>query len=172
MLLLFTNIPLLAWWFHWGIVALLYSKVHAVLECYKHPLLHGTYPIITSLVRFDLCSDLDPDWLYPDPDPQNLMNPDPVRIQVNKITKLISKHLFKVKKKIIIFKSEPKPERLATFLGSEKYNFLRKNCWLNSAYPLILYPWIRIRNPDPDPHHWIYGWVASCVNYIWIHFSF
>ena len=40
--------------------------------------------------------DVDPDWLYPDPDPQNLINPDPDpdpgRIQVNKITKF-SKHL-------------------------------------------------------------------------------
>ena len=24
-------------------------------------------------------------------------------------------------------------------------------CLLNSAFPLILYLWIRIRNPDPDP---------------------
>ena len=32
-----------------GIVALLYSKVHAVLECLEiHSLLQGTYPIITS----------------------------------------------------------------------------------------------------------------------------
>ena len=46
-------------------------------------------------------SDVDPDCLYPDTDPdrQNLINPyphpDPVRIQVNKITKLILKDLFK-----------------------------------------------------------------------------
>ena len=49
-------------------------------------------------------SDVDPDWLYPDPDadPQNLINPDqdpdPGRIQVNKISKF-SKHL-------LIFKSK------------------------------------------------------------------
>ena len=49
--------------------------------------------------------DVDPDWLNSDPDPQNLMNSDPdrdpVRIQVNKISKLISKHIFKVKKKFL-----------------------------------------------------------------------
>ena len=29
----------------------------------------------------------------------------------------------------------------------------QKNSWLNSVFPLILYPWIRIRirNADPDP---------------------
>ena len=29
----------------------------------------------------------------------------------------------------------------------------KKNCWLNSAFPFILYLWIRIqiRNSDPDP---------------------
>ena len=48
-----------------------------------------------------------------DPDPQNLINPDldpdQVGIQVNKITKS-SKHLLIVKsKKLLIFKSEPKP---------------------------------------------------------------
>ena len=25
----------------------------------------------------NITSDVDPDWLYPDPDPQNLINPDP-----------------------------------------------------------------------------------------------
>ena len=51
--------------------------------------------------------DVHPDWLYTDPDPQILMNgdsdpvwdPDQVRTQVNKITKLISNHLLKVKLK-------------------------------------------------------------------------
>ena len=49
-----------------------------------------------------------PDWLFAGPDPLNLMNvdPDPVRIQVNEITKLISNHI--VEKKKIIFKSVPK----------------------------------------------------------------
>ena len=36
-------------------------------------------------------SDVDPHWLYADPDPQNLLMR--IRIQVNKITKLISTHL-------------------------------------------------------------------------------
>ena len=48
--------------------------------------------------------DIDSDV---DPDPQNLIKP--IRIQVNKITKLILKHLFRVKRKNIIFKSERKP---------------------------------------------------------------
>ena len=42
-----------------------------------------------------------------DPDAQNSMIR--IRIQVNKITKLISHHPIKVKKKYLIFKSEPKP---------------------------------------------------------------
>ena len=43
-------------------------------------------------------SDVDPDWSYPDP--QNLSNPDPGRIQVNTISRFL-KHLkiFKLKKK-------------------------------------------------------------------------
>ena len=49
--------------------------------------------------------NVDPDRLYPDP--QNLMNS--VRIQVNKVTKLISNRLTKVKKKLSNFKCEPKP---------------------------------------------------------------
>ena len=35
---------------------------------------------VHSVVLFnymDLGSDVDPDWLYPDPDPQNLINPEP-----------------------------------------------------------------------------------------------
>ena len=36
------------------------------------------------------CRDVDPNLLYPDP--------DPVRIQINKINKLFSKHLLKVNK--------------------------------------------------------------------------
>ena len=38
--------------------------------------------------------DVDPHWSYADPDPQNLINMDPdpnqIRIQDNKITKVIS----------------------------------------------------------------------------------
>ena len=50
---------------------------------------------------------MDPDLLYPDP--QNLMKPDqvqdpnPVRIQVKQITKLISKHHLNLKKKLLNF---------------------------------------------------------------------
>ena len=46
-------------------------------------------------------SDVDPDSLYPDP--QNLMNtnPNPFRIQVDKITKLISTGLLILKKKTL-----------------------------------------------------------------------
>ena len=45
----------------------------------------------------------DPDWLYPYPDPQNLMNLDPDPGQYNHQID------FKSKKKLLIFKSEPKP---------------------------------------------------------------
>ena len=50
---------------------------------------------------------VDTDRFYPDP--QNLMNPDPVQIQVNKIAKLISKHLIKVKKKYLFSSLTKKP---------------------------------------------------------------
>ena len=55
-----------------------------------------------------------------DPDPQNLMDPDAdtVRIQVKKITKLISKHVA-----------------------------YKKECWLDPAFPFILCLGIRIHGP-------------------------
>ena len=90
-----------------------------------------------------------------------------MRIQVNKITQLISSHLLKVQTKKY-FKSVLTPYRLATFLGQTwKIEYPTKRtperCWLNSAFPFILYLWIRIRihgpkwiriQPDPDPHPW------------------
>ena len=75
-------------------------------------------------------SDVGPDWLDPDPDPQNFINPDPdpVRILVNKITK-ISKHLsiFKSRKKLN-FQPSANISSAPTFFrfSLEKYNFLRK----------------------------------------------
>ena len=48
---------------------------------------------------------------------------DPGRIQVDKINKLISTHLLKDEKKII-YKSVPKPYRLATFLVSDLKNIV------------------------------------------------
>ena len=48
------------------------------------------------------------------------VDPDPGRIQDNKIIKFISNHLLKVKKKKIIFKSVPK----ATFLVSYLKNII------------------------------------------------
>ena len=60
-----------------------------------------------------------------------------IRIQVNIITKLISKHLFTLKIKLKIFKSKPK--RLAPFLGSDLKNIIncekekKKRCLLNSG---------------------------------------
>ena len=51
-------------------------------------------------------SDPDPFTINADPDPKKLQIR--IRIQVNKITKFISTHLFKVVKKNI-FKSVPKP---------------------------------------------------------------
>ena len=51
---------------------------------------------------------VDPDGLYPDPDPdpQNLINSDPGRIQVHKISKFSKPLLiFKSQKKLLIFKS-------------------------------------------------------------------
>ena len=51
------------------------------------------------LLTFLVTSDVNPHCA--DPDPQNLINADldPVRIQVNEITKLISTHLLKVERK-------------------------------------------------------------------------
>ena len=56
-------------------------------------------------------SDLDPDWSYADPDPQNLINtdPGPGRIQVNKFPKLISTIFQKSREKKNIFTPAPKP---------------------------------------------------------------
>ena len=125
----------------------------------------GTPPSIHLYLYTHLSSDMDPDRLYPDPDPQYLINPDPdpVRIQVNKITKF-SKHS-------LIFKSLlPKTSAPPFYrFRLEKYYFQKEDfCGLNTAFPfiisVILYLWIRIRNPDPrtqmnpdpDPHHCIY----------------
>ena len=98
-------------------------------------------------------------WLYADPDPHNLMNADPVRIQVNKIIKWISTNLLKVKIFFLYFKCVPKPERLATFFRFrlEKYNFRRKKelSYLNS-FPFIIYLWIRI---------WIWSLECNIVIY-------
>ena len=74
-----------------------------------------------------------------------------IRIQVNKITRFISTHLLQVEKKCM-FKSVPKPSRLANFFKFrlEKYNFLRKNPpnnLLAKLFPFILYLWIRIHGP-------------------------
>ena len=44
------------------------------------------------ILCFILASDLDPEWLYPIPDPKNLMKTDPPPGQ--KITKFISNHFF------------------------------------------------------------------------------
>ena len=70
---------------------LLYLHVKAVTQWAWVP---GAYPwgsatrTSENTIRSQLgvySSVAAPDWLYPDPDPQNLMNdPDPVRIQVNK----------------------------------------------------------------------------------------
>mgnify|MGYP007048729371 CR=1 FL=1 len=60
-------------------------------------------------------SDVDPDWLYADQDPQNLMNPDPfqIQIQVNKITKLNSK-LLKFKKSFLVL-LKPSANKITQF---------------------------------------------------------
>ena len=51
---------------------------------------------------------MDPDWLYADMDPQNIMNADPDPVQVIKITKSILYHSLKVKKNKYV-KSVRKP---------------------------------------------------------------
>ena len=69
-----------------------------------------------------------------------------IRIQVNKITKLISNHFLEVKKKNNLYLNQ----RLATFLGSNLENIISyekttKICQLNSAFPFILYLWIQMK---------------------------
>ena len=86
---------------------------------------------------------MDPDRLYADPDPQNLMNADPDSGQL--ITKLISKYLLKSKKKLI-FWSEPKPLRLA-LIG-------KKSRVASDIRPFLISgirPDIRFRLPDIRP---------------------
>ena len=113
-------------------------------------------------------SDVDPDWLYPDPDPQNLvspdpnpdLDPDPGRIQVNKIIKF-SKHL-------LILKSQKNFYFQVTlnvlFLGSDLKNiisFEQKNLFLLVKLCFSLHffsgfiPLDPDPKPDPDPHHWL-----------------
>ena len=73
------------------------------MEEYLNKLLYN------NLYSPDKNSDVDPHWSYADPDPKSLMNAyaDPDAGQKNS-TKLISNHLWRVKKKNI-FKSAPKP---------------------------------------------------------------
>ena len=72
-----------------------------------------------------ICSFVDPDWLYADQDPQNLINTDP----------------------------EQNWKKFSTKQST-------KICWLNSAFPFILYLWIRIHGPKwmRIRHHWLYLW--------------
>lgn len=64
-----------------------------------------------------------------------------IRIQVKRITKLISNYLLKVKKKIY-FQICTEILEISYFFRFrlEIYDFLReKKSWLNSAFPFILY---------------------------------
>ena len=80
--------------------------------------------------------------MYPDP--------DPVRIQVNKITKLISKLLFRSKKKISSLNLNLRDKLLFFRLRLEKYNFLqkkKKKLLVKLCFSLHFIP----PDPDPDP---------------------
>ena len=88
--------------------------------------------------------------MYPDPDPQSLINPDPVRIQVHKITKF-SKHL-------LIFKSQVMhqlPKTIApTFLGSDLKNLIscekKKILLVKLRFSLLFIDDFIPLDPDPD----------------------
>ena len=57
------------------------------------------YGSITSSQNNFKSSDVDPDWLYPDPDPQSLMNPDPGQYNY----RIDLKHVIKIKYKLLFF---------------------------------------------------------------------
>ena len=85
--------------------------------------------------------------INPDPDP------DPGRIQVNKITKF-PKHLLIFKsQKNFIFSSHSEPIFLCSRL--EKYNFVRKKKFLlvKLCFSLHFIGDFVPLDPDPDPHH-------------------
>ena len=89
-------------------------------------------------------SDVDPHWLYADPD----------RIQNNKITLISNDPL------IVDFFVSSLYLNLRYYLifkfRLEKYNFPRKKP-ITRSFPLFhtsVSIRIRIRNADPDPHHW------------------
>ena len=74
-----------------------------------------------------------------------------IRIQDNKITKLISNNLLIVKKKNIFYLFLLILDLdLKYIISCEKKS---KICWLYSVFPFILHLWIRtrIRNTHPDP---------------------
>ena len=78
----------------------------------------------------------------------DLMNadPDPVRIHANKITKLISNHLLKIEKKKLFSNLYPNlTDYLLLYVQTRKI----KICWLNPAFPFILYLWFGIKIHGP-----------------------
>ena len=62
---------------------------------------------------------VNPDWLYPDPDPQNLMHTDPDPNPGQWIHSIDFNTSFKSKKKPFFSKFVPKTKRLSSFLGSD-----------------------------------------------------
>ena len=91
--------------------------------------------------------DVDPQRSYADPDPQKLFDadPDPDLDQGLK-SYLKSREIYFFQICTLILE-------ISNFFSFrlEKYNFLQKNpniCGLNSAFPLIIYPWIRIHGPN------------------------
>ena len=74
-----------------------------------------------------------------------------IRIQ-DKITKFISNHVLKVKKKKyflnLYLNLRDKQFFLVSYLKNIiSYKIIPKFCWLNSAFPFILYLWIWIHGP-------------------------
>ena len=89
--------------------------------------------LFTHLLPYQKSSDVDPHWSYADP--------DPVRIQSNKITKFISNNLLKVKK--VIFSNLSYTLEFSYFLGSDLKNIISLH-----FIPLDPDPWTQM-NADP-----------------------
>ena len=93
------------------------------------------------------CIDLDSDLLYPGP--RNLMQTDPDSGQSNH--KIDFKTSFKSQNRLLIWKSEPKSQRLATFLGSGLKNIIscEKKMLVKLCFSFISYLWVW----STDPNH-------------------
>ena len=110
--------------------------------------------LLSAKLLYQITCDVDPDWLYADPNKKKLLDPNPDPGQLN----------HQIFKNILFLKVK------------NSYSSERKKCWLNSNFCFILYLWIRIliHGPKwmriwPDPHHWLWLYrLYRLDNQIWL----